>query len=675
MRRAAYGVIAFCFITLSAMMMLAFRQAIAQSGGTIQYGATLIGRLGPDTPLILYNFDGAAGDHIRVRALASTGNLDPSLALVGADQQPLTESTDNPFSGNPGDAYFAYTLPETSTYGLLVSTTGENAEGEFVLQIALDSPAIVIPLESNTTTPIQIESGGGPQRYGFTSDPTCTTLLTTRNTAPDSAPYTLYLFDLEGNQIGQGSGAAEDRFYVAPDSGDYVVSVASVVGGANVSLAMTVGCAESGGECSTIPADAPAFAAPIFAPPAGPVLMVQSGGFMDYGDSVINSVIEDTPLVSYTFSGAAGDVITAEAIGISFEFNPSLALLSPGMQPISYNDNAPLGFGATDAALTATLPEDGTYALLVGAEGFGGTFWLRLNNTVMGEAAPLPPNTMIGIDEQTLENAGGNPLLYAFEAGDCTTALSLINMGEGFPFTVIIRNSSGTIFTGLREGQQQAHLITLPPNSGRYTVEIIPHEIGDDRSLAITASCAGENPICTGDIAFAGAGAAVTATATDASATDTNTPTPSRTPTPTTTRRGTPTRTPTPLVFITTTPRPPTRTSSPQAQPPTQPLPTAVPPTAIPPTTDPRFCGDGICSGEIGEDYSWCGDCPPPPPTTPPLYCGDGICSGEIGEDYSWCGDCPAPPPPPTDPPQLFCGDFICSPEIGEDSSWCSDCT
>jgi hypothetical protein len=670
MRRLTYGFVALCVVAALVIIALAFRPAFAQSGGTIQYGATLIGRLSPDIPLLLYNFDGAAGDHIRVRALASTGNLNPSLALIGADQQPLTASSDNPFSGNPDDASFAYTLPETATYGLLVSTTGENAEGEFVLQIALDSPAIIIPLTFDATTPVQLEAGNGSQRYGFTSDLTCTTLLTTRNTAADNAPYALRLYDNEGNLIGQGSRAAEDRFYIAPNSGDYVVDISSVVSGANVALTLSLGCAASGGECSTIPADAPVFAAPVFAPPAGPVLMVQSGGFMDYGDAVINSVIEDTPLVSYTFSGAAGDVITAEAIGISFEFNPSLALLSPSMQPISYNDNAPLGFGATDAALTATLPEDGTYALLVGAEGFGGTFWLRLNNTVMGEAAPLPPNTMIGIDEQTLDNAAGTPLLYAFETGDCTTALSLINIGEGFPFTVIVRDASGTIFTGLREGQQQAHLITLPPNSGRYIVEIIPLEGGAERSLAISASCASEHPVCVGDLAFVNALLTQTPTAELTADGTALTRTPTRTPTRTVTLRGTPTRTPTPLAFITTTPRPATRTPTavpptavpptavpptavpptavpptavpptavpptavpPTAVPPTAVPPTAVPPTAVPPTAVPPFCGDGVCNG--GENICSC-----PSDNCPPIvvFCNNnGTC--ECGET---CGSCP----------------------------------
>jgi hypothetical protein len=77
-------------------------------------------------------------------------------------------------------------------------------------------------------------------------------------------------------------------------------------------------------------------------------------------------------------------------------------------------------------------------------------------------------------------------------------------------------------------------------------------------------------------------------------------------------------------------------------------------------------CKDiAICNstfiGEVG-GCSFCtnvtittGDCPwippelvPPPPPPPQKYCGDGICSPEIGETYETCPqDCPSPPTVP----------------------------
>ncbi|HEY3053388.1 MAG TPA: hypothetical protein VGK04_08370 [Thermoanaerobaculia bacterium] len=52
------------------------------------------------------------------------------------------------------------------------------------------------------------------------------------------------------------------------------------------------------------------------------------------------------------------------------------------------------------------------------------------------------------------------------------------------------------------------------------------------------------------------------------------------------------------------------------------------------------FCGDGICSPELGEnEFSCYTDCRP--------YCGDGVCNG--GESSTTCpGDCPPPPTCPS---------------------------
>ncbi len=70
------------------------------------------------------------------------------------------------------------------------------------------------------------------------------------------------------------------------------------------------------------------------------------------------------------------------------------------------------------------------------------------------------------------------------------------------------------------------------------------------------------------------------------------------------------------------------------------------------------YCGDGWCNSSIGESsYNCSADCGSPP------YCGDGICNGN--ENYTTCGDCP--------PPSTWCGDGICN--GGEDSWSCpGDC-
>ena len=73
------------------------------------------------------------------------------------------------------------------------------------------------------------------------------------------------------------------------------------------------------------------------------------------------------------------------------------------------------------------------------------------------------------------------------------------------------------------------------------------------------------------------------------------------------------------------------------------------------------WCGDGICSPELGETETNCiADCYVEPP---PVFCGNGVC--DFGETFETCPeDCPG-----------FCGDGICNPDIDETPITCpQDC-
>jgi hypothetical protein len=362
-----------CLVLMVSAVNSIFAQA---SGGTIQYGGTTIGRLDSTTPSLIYTFNGTAGDMIRARALGA-GGLNPSLSLVDAENNVIISGDDDPLAGHPNDSGLAYTLPETGTYGLVVSAADETS-GEYLLQLILDAPP-ELTLPFGETVPVELSGEATSRRFALSADASCENVVSVVNTAGDNAPFAVRLLNPLGQVIAQGSGAGEQRYTVAPDTESFAIEVSAVYANALPALSVTVGCADALAECLLPAAGGTPYPAPTFAPPAGMVMTVQTGGELAYGNSVITSLFEGSGLINYTFSGEAGDVVTAEALSISAGSNPALLLLTTTMLPVAFNEDAAFPFGRGDSTLTATLPESGLYALIITSDALGGTFWLRLS--------------------------------------------------------------------------------------------------------------------------------------------------------------------------------------------------------------------------------------------------------------------------------------------------------
>lgn len=465
----------------------------AQSGGTLEYGNSAIGRLSTSSPTLLYSFNGTAGDHFQARALSMAPGMGLTLSLIGPNQQALTASQPSPFSSGDLDAALNFELPETATYGLLVSMNPEsqpiNEGGEFMLQISRNTPSEAPPeLALTTATELDVLANEAPVRRSFEADPDCPTTLYFANHSPDGALLALRVLDAENNVLNSVLGIPHSSFTVPAGSGTYTVEVLPLYAGQGGVVALGLSCSGEASPIVETPIVAP-LPAPVFAPPAGAFMMVQSGGVIDPGRGVLGTIIQGSPLISYSFDGQAGDVITAEAISFLQDMDLTLALLSPSVQPIAFSDNGAFGFNSTDSSVTLTLPETGMYSLLVGMNGeIGGAYVLRLLEHLAEPSVPIPPNTPLALDFSAF--AGESSVQYAFSALDCPTSVSLAAAnGSGIPIFARLLDSTGQLVSFVDSTSSLGKNDLLPPNSGRYLLELAAPP-SSEQGFSLVIACA-----------------------------------------------------------------------------------------------------------------------------------------------------------------------------------------
>src|SRR5687768_125737 len=75
---------------------------IHAQGNTLTYGSSTAGSITDQNRLILYSFNGNAGDVVTAYAIGVTAGLDPSISLLSPGQQPLANNDNDAFGGAGG---------------------------------------------------------------------------------------------------------------------------------------------------------------------------------------------------------------------------------------------------------------------------------------------------------------------------------------------------------------------------------------------------------------------------------------------------------------------------------------------------------------------------------------------------------------------------------------------
>jgi uncharacterized protein YraI len=191
------------------------------------------------------------------------------------------------------------------------------------------------------------------------------------------------------------------------------------------------------------------------------------GGLLNNGDNLIGSLSPTSPLAIYTFSGTAGEIVTIQVIGISPGLDPAVSLSTPTQQQLAFNDNDPTNPPSSDARISASLPQDGLYVVLVNSvSGVSGDFLIRFSTQ-----PPLIGQTLSNEPVTALVNTESPTQVFTFLTNSNTPAtLNLAGEPFGWSFRAVVRDALGQIVALLNASTQAA--ISLPPGSSSYTVEV-----------------------------------------------------------------------------------------------------------------------------------------------------------------------------------------------------------
>ncbi|MBC7814571.1 MAG: hypothetical protein H7175_25675, partial [Burkholderiales bacterium] len=140
--------------------------SLAQSGETINYGATVVGNISTAAPLAVYNFNASAGDLITVRVVGLTSEMDPSVILLGPAQEQLASSDNDQFSFGEGDARISFFTANGGSYSLIVGGAG-GTTGDFVLRLEGRTPVSSTEIEFNVPVRVDVPINSAPQFFTF----------------------------------------------------------------------------------------------------------------------------------------------------------------------------------------------------------------------------------------------------------------------------------------------------------------------------------------------------------------------------------------------------------------------------------------------------------------------------------------------------------------------------
>ena len=407
--------------------------AVVAQEGTRQLvpGTPLTGTLDGATFAQTYWFEATEGQQATLLAAAAEG-LDLGIIVADAEGSPLAQNADLETAGTASISALA--LPADGRYYVTVmrlSAPDSEAAGDFSLTLVLDGETATTPAAA--TTPA---GSVGPSLVTLDAG------IDVSITWASSADLDLEVRDPFGNSVYWDNPTAEnavfdrnanancvdptadspsERILWAPGAspvGSYEVIVYYVQGcenndPADVSISMTVngtalpvvsGTLTPGQEYLTsfrVPASGPASPGPSGLNPGQ--TLANAADFLtgqtpiESDASVTGSITANAPFASYSFTGAAGDIITVRMDASDGNLDPKLFLLNADGNIVAVNDDVETG--NTNAEIrNQTLVSDGLYTIVATHYGqeFGGT---EGNYTLTLSGANLEvPAALAGLD-------------------------------------------------------------------------------------------------------------------------------------------------------------------------------------------------------------------------------------------------------------------------------------
>jgi hypothetical protein len=492
------------------MILLVFLSTVfAQAGGSIAYGETVTGNITDAEPVQAWTFEGQAGDVVTITMDATelaSGGLDSYLQLLSPAGEILIEN-DDASATTVNAAIVDFTLPEDGTYTINATRFGLEtglATGEYELTLLLatggDTGGDIGGETLPDAQPIAYNSPVSGiltrQNYedAWTFEGQAGEVITIRmervNELTDLDPF-LRLLDNENRELTRNDDAADGLHaseivgFELPYTGTYTVIATrygfeSGTSSGDYTLEIRIGGQASDGQ-TTPPTQDP--------PPDDGGAEIAPGGTIQYGDFLTGSLSADS--VSYQFEGHTNDEVTISVKRQSGDLNPSLQLLDVNGNVLG--ENAEYN-GAADARITeVSLPEDGTYTILIGRDtSASGEFVLHIfsagDETQATPTEAAPP--VEALPELDLSNA--TYVITLSWQGTADFDLSVIDPNGDTLDYATPQAASGGIFGGdansgcipnTTQPSETVYWETEPP-AGTYTI-----------GVAFVFPCADESPV------------------------------------------------------------------------------------------------------------------------------------------------------------------------------------
>ncbi|MCI0709297.1 MAG: pre-peptidase C-terminal domain-containing protein [Chloroflexi bacterium] len=457
----------------------------------IIFGQQVAGEINDVVWQFNYKFEGEEGQAITIEMNTTDEDMDPYLVLLGPDGERVAENDDGPVHPN---AFIQTTLPESGTY-VIVATRWLEVEGfafgGYTLQLvegaaAPDSTNNVatlqpnIPLSGRLTRDrsqdaflfsanegqvvtfilehdteeilnFQVRIGAGERVVPFTQ--TEGGRLEVEVTMPADTDYSVYVSRPSSSREGPISYTlTAETSLVVEELGPSSDGEDESSEGSNVGTAID----QAEGQVDSDETDAPEVEETDAEETEEASETQDAPGvetaFIEYGDVVTYSITNDTPGISYTFVGNAGDVIIIEMAALEDGLDPLIILYGPTGAMFAANDDN----GRTqDAAIVGyTLPMDGEYSILATRYGersaIGGTGDFQLSLEIQEDIAPdtaedtvpdeadAPPVIVVGASLEDGDTVNGTidvanvEARYTFsaEAGDKVMILMTTTSGN-----------------------------------------------------------------------------------------------------------------------------------------------------------------------------------------------------------------------------------------------------
>jgi len=210
-------------LLLVLLSCFALAPAINAQATSLVYGDALTGSISAQTPLGLYTFTGAADDHVTIRVIGITPELNPAISLLSPAQQQLMANDDDPFSPDGLDARITVRLPTDGIYTILVSGSGASL-GEYLITLDGRSSDGVNAILPGITAVADFSASAEPQFYAIPGDPAATQML---RLAPDPLGFgfAAEVRDPAGMVIAAFTNLPSAQIALAPAAGMYEVAL------------------------------------------------------------------------------------------------------------------------------------------------------------------------------------------------------------------------------------------------------------------------------------------------------------------------------------------------------------------------------------------------------------------------------------------------------------------